>query len=77
MGRVAMTPIRRLTGLERMYLALESPTTPMHFGALVTLERDERSERDAAAAAMVVHHWWRRALPACPSSVGWSRRQVP
>ena len=35
-----MTPavIRRLRGVERMYLALESPATPMHFGALVVLD---------------------------------------
>jgi WS/DGAT/MGAT family acyltransferase len=30
--------IRRLRGVERMYLALESTTTPMHFGALVVLD---------------------------------------
>lgn len=29
---------RRLTGVDQMYLALESPATPMHFGALVVLD---------------------------------------
>jgi WS/DGAT/MGAT family acyltransferase len=30
--------VRRLSAVDRMYLALESPTTPMHFGALVILD---------------------------------------
>jgi WS/DGAT/MGAT family acyltransferase len=34
----ANSAYRRLTGIEQMYLTLESPTTPMHFGALVVLD---------------------------------------
>ncbi|HEY4634890.1 MAG TPA: hypothetical protein VIH00_13320, partial [Candidatus Limnocylindrales bacterium] len=29
---------RRLRGVDQMYLALETPVTPMHFGALVVLD---------------------------------------
>lgn len=32
------SPFRRLRGIDQMYLALETPATPMHFGALVVLE---------------------------------------
>jgi WS/DGAT/MGAT family acyltransferase len=32
------TRIRRLRGVDQMYLALETPVTPMHFGALVILD---------------------------------------
>lgn len=34
----ANSAYRRLSGIEQMYLTLESPTTPMHFGALVVLD---------------------------------------
>jgi hypothetical protein len=29
---------RRLRGVDQMYLVLETPATPMHFGALVVLD---------------------------------------
>ena len=47
-GRVGR--YRRLRGIDQMYLALESTATPMHFGALVVLERRTavRSRRAAA-----------------------------
>ncbi len=42
---------RRLDGIAQMYLALESPSTPMHFGALVVLDGGGVLDDDGAVAA--------------------------
>lgn len=45
---------RRLTGVDQMYLALESLATPMHFGALVVLDGEALCEPDGRLRLAVI-----------------------